>query len=94
MDCQNCGRTNAPDARYCAACGVELGAASAVAPAGGGTIPVRGLGEFLHEALQVYRSNVWQFIAIAAIPAAANVLANLFFATGQPPLALLGGILV
>ena len=93
MDCQNCGRTNAPDARYCAACGVELGAAAA-APAGGGSIPLRGLGDFLREALQVYRSHVWQFIAIAAIPAAANVLANLFFATGQPPLALLGGVLI
>ncbi len=93
MDCQNCGRTNAPDARYCASCGVELGAAPA-APAGGGTIPTRGLGDFLREALQVYRSHVWQFVAIAAIPAAANVLANLFFATEEPALALLGGILI
>ncbi len=93
MDCQNCGRTNAPDARYCAACGVELGAAAA-APTGGGSIPLRGLGDFLREALQVYRSHVWQFVAIAAIPAAANVLANLFFATGEPALALLGGIFI
>ncbi len=94
MDCQNCGRTNVPDARYCAACGVELGAASAApaAPAGGGTIPTRALGALLDEAFRVYRANFWQFAAIAAIPAAANVLANLFFATEEPPLALLGGI--
>ncbi len=93
MDCQNCGRTNAPDARYCAACGVELGAASA-APAGGGTIPTRGLGALLEESFRLYRANFWQFVAIAAIPAAANVLANLFFATGESPLALLGGIFI
>ena len=42
----------------------------------------------------MYRASFWQFVAIAAIPAAANVLANLFFATGESPLALLGGILI
>ena len=93
MDCENCGRTNDPSARYCAGCGVELGVASA-APAGGRAIPPRSLGGFLEEAFRVYRANFWQFVAIAAIPAAANVLANVFFATGDSPVALLGGILI
>ena len=64
------------------------------APAGGGSIPTRRLGEFLDEALRVYRANFWQFVAIAAVPAAANVLANVFFATGEPPLVLLGAIFI
>lgn len=80
MDCQNCGRTNAPDARYCAACGVELGAASAP-PAGGGSIPTRGLGEFLEEAFRVYRANFLPFIVIAAIPQVAFVLSGVFQAS-------------
>ena len=93
MDCENCGRTNDPEANYCAACGVALDAAAA-APAGGGTIPPRSLGGFLDETLRVYRSNFWQFVAIAAIPAAVNVLASLFSATEEPPLELLGGLLI
>ena len=93
MDCENCGRTNDPSARYCAGCGVELGVASA-APVGGRGIPPRSLGGFLEEAFRVYRANFWQFVAIAAIPAAVNVLASLFSATGEPPLELLGGFLI
>lgn len=80
MDCQNCGRTNAPDARYCAACGVELGAAAA-APSGGGTIPLRGLSDFLEEAFRVYRANFLPFIVIAAIPQVAFVLSGVFQAS-------------
>ena len=91
--CPNCGTANAPGAAYCAACGVELGTASA-APAGGGSIPPRGLGALLDESFRVYRANFWQFVAIAAVPAAANVLANVFFATGEPPLAVLGAIMI
>ncbi len=82
MDCQNCGRTNAPDARYCAACGVEVGAASA-APVGGGTIPPRGLGGFLEEAFRVYRANFLPFIVIAAIPQVAFVLSSVFQASAD-----------
>lgn len=93
MDCENCGRTNNPEARYCASCGVALDTV-AVAQSGGGSIPTRGLGALIEESFRVYRSNFLQFVAIAAIPAAANVLANLFFATGESPLALLGGILI
>ena len=93
MDCENCGRTNDPEANYCAACGVALDAVSVSQP-GGGSIPARGLGALLDEAFRVYRANFWQFVAIAAIPAAANVLANLFLAAGESPLALLGGILI
>ncbi len=91
MTCENCGRANDPEARYCAGCGVALDAAS-VAQSGRGSIPTRGLGELLGEAFRVYRANFWQFVAIAAIPVAVNVLANLFFAAGESPLALLGGI--
>ena len=92
MDCQNCGRTNDPGANYCAACGVALGGAAA-APAGGGSIPTRGLGALMDEAFRVYRAHFWQFVAIAAIPAAANVLPRLASVTDEPALALLGGLI-
>ena len=91
--CPNCGTANAPGVAFCAACGVEFSAVP-VAPSGSGSIPTRGLGALLDEALRVYRANFWQFVAIAAVPAAANVLANVLFATEQPPLAVLGAIFV
>ena len=93
MDCENCGRTNDPDARYCGACGVALDAVS-VAQSGGRSIPTRGLGALLDEAFRVYRTNFLPFIAIAAVPAAANVLGNLFAAAGDSPVALLGPLFI
>ena len=81
MDCENCGRTNDENARYCAACGVELGAVGAASASGGGTIRTRGLGEFLDEAFRVYRANFLPFIVIAAIPQVAFVLSSIFQAS-------------
>ena len=89
MNCENCGRTNDPEARYCAGCGVELGTASA-APSGGGSIPTRGLGALLDESFQVYRANFLPFIAIMALPQVANVLSSVFFAVESGPAILLG----
>ena len=68
----------------------DLGAQSG----GLGAIPERGMGGLLDETLQVFRSNFWQFVAIAAIPVIANVLANVFFSTGDSPLVLLGFVFI
>lgn len=93
MDCENCGRTNDPEARYCASCGVALDAV-AVAQSDGGSIPTRGLGALIEETFRVYRASFWQFVAIAAVPAAASVLGNVFNASDELALDLLGSIFI
>ena len=93
MTCENCGRTNDPEARYCASCGVALDAA-AVAQSGGGSIPARGLGALIEETFRVYRANLWQFVAIAAIPAITGGLGNLLSGGDDTAAALLGTIML
>ena len=93
MNCENCGRANEPGAKFCPACGIALGA-TAVAQAGRGAIPTRGLGGLLDESLRVYRAHFWQFVAIAAIAAAANVFGSVLSEAGESALALLGGLFI
>ena len=97
--CAVCGRENAPDARFCAACGASLKGASQ--PEGGagstsGGLPPRSLGDILNATFSIYLSSSRAFvgfIGIALVPQIPATIAGLIQGPASLVLTVLGVLL-